>query len=277
MAERSPDTMDLDLSDEQRELETSVHDLLDREQSVELARRVVEEQQEPRKEVDELWARMVALDWPALTVPQANGGLGLGAVELAVVCEQFGHALAPGPFLATASQFVTAVREAGSPEQRTGSFGPIAAGGEAGTFAFAEGARQLRPAGGPYHIRAQRRRLSSSTESKAFVLEPSRAGQIVVVARTRSGRPGPDGIGLFVVPADAAGLEIRPMASLDVTRELAAVDLSSVDPSEPTTVRSGEPGSGRVCCRGSSKRRQRLSQPRWSARVRGSWTYSSRT
>ena len=37
-------TMDLDLSEEQRELETSVRDVLDREQSVELARRVVEEQ-----------------------------------------------------------------------------------------------------------------------------------------------------------------------------------------------------------------------------------------
>ncbi len=232
--------MDLDLSDEQRELETSVHDVLDRERSVELARRVVEEQQDAAKAVDELWARMVALDWPALTVPLENGGLGLGAVELAVVCEQFGRALAPGPFLATASQFVTAVREAGSPEQRSRFLGPIAAGGEAGTFAFSEGA-------GSFDLQGVRTTFERSGDgyvidgSKAFVLEPSRAGQIVVVAR-RAGSTGPDGIGLFVVPADAAGLEIRPMASLDVTRELAAVDLSSVIVGADDAL--GEPGSG---------------------------------
>ena len=119
--------MDLDLSDEQRELETSVREVLDREHSVELARRVVEEQQDAAKAVDELWMRMVALDWPSVTVPESDGGLGLGAVELAVVAEQLGRALAPGPFIATASQFVTAIREGGSAEQQDRFLGPIAA------------------------------------------------------------------------------------------------------------------------------------------------------
>jgi alkylation response protein AidB-like acyl-CoA dehydrogenase len=231
--------MDLDLSDEQRELETSVHDVLDREHSVELARRVVEEQHDAAKSVDELWSRMVALDWPALTVPQADGGLDLGAVELAVVCEQFGRALAPGPFLATASQFVTAVREAGSPEQRSRFLGPIAAGGQVGTFAFAEGA-------GSFDLQGVRTTFDRRGDSfvidgsKAFVLEASRASQIVVVARCADST-GADGIGLFVVPVDSEGIEIRPMASLDATRELAGINLSSV------TVRAdsalGEPGS----------------------------------
>ena len=67
--------MDLDLSDEQRDLETSVRDVLDHEHSVELARRMVEEKQDAAKEVDELWTRMAALDWPSLTVPEADGGL----------------------------------------------------------------------------------------------------------------------------------------------------------------------------------------------------------
>ncbi len=232
--------MDLDLSEEQRELETSVRDVLDRERSVELARRVVEEKDDAAKEVDELWTRMVALDWPSLTVPEANGGLGLGAVELAVVSEQLGRALAPGPFLATASQFVTAVREGGSAEQHRRYLDPIAANGASGTFAFAEtaGSFDLQgvrtvfvPRDGGYVIDG----------AKAFVLEASRANQIVVVAR-REGSSGVEGIGLFVVPADAEGVEIRPMASLDATRELASVDLSSVLVRADSAL--GEPGAG---------------------------------
>ncbi len=72
------------------------------------------------------------------------------------------------------------------------------------------------------------------------MLEASRASNLVVVARLE-GSTGADGLGLFVVPADAEGLEIRPMASLDSTRELAAVNLSSVAVGAGDAL--GEPGS----------------------------------
>ena len=52
------------------------------------------------------------LGWPALTVDVDFGGLGRGFVELAVVLEELGGG--GGPFLATMTQFVPAVREAGS-------------------------------------------------------------------------------------------------------------------------------------------------------------------
>ena len=44
---------------------------------------------------------MVELGWPALTVPEEYGGLGLGMVELAVVVEELGRAIAPVPLLPT--------------------------------------------------------------------------------------------------------------------------------------------------------------------------------
>jgi alkylation response protein AidB-like acyl-CoA dehydrogenase len=195
---------------------------------VELARRIVEQREGADKEVDGLWGRMASLDWPALTVPEVNGGLELGAVELAVVSEQLGHALAPGPFLSTASQFVTAVREAGSEAQHHAFLDPVAAEGAAGTLAFAEtpGTFDLAgvnatyrpaPTGGGFVLEGV----------KAYVLEASRARNIVVVAR-KEGSAGASGIGMFVVPSDSPGLGIRPMASLDSTRELATVTLSSV-------------------------------------------------
>ena len=59
------------------------------------------------------WDSMVALDWPALAIPEEYGGVGLGFVEMAVVVEELGRAVAPGPLLATVTQFAPMVREAG--------------------------------------------------------------------------------------------------------------------------------------------------------------------
>src|SRR3984957_13166690 len=245
--------MDLDLSDEQRELENSTRDVLSREHTVELARRVVEQREGPSnegagKEVDDLWTRMVSLDWPVLTVPEANGGLGLGAVELAVVSEQLGHALAPGPFLSTASQFVAAVREAGSESQRQAFLYPVAGAGAAGTLAFAE-------ASGSFDLDGVQATFRPGTGGefvldgvKSFVLQGTRAHNNVVVAR-RKGSTGASGIGMFVVPAGTTGLKIEPMTALDSTRELATVTLNAVAvPAENVlggedgTVESGGPG-----------------------------------
>ncbi|HUY64002.1 MAG TPA: acyl-CoA dehydrogenase family protein, partial [Acidimicrobiales bacterium] len=106
--------MELELTADQVALGESVRAFVEVECPMPLVRRVVEE----GKEADELWARMVELDWPALTVPEEYGGIGLGQVELAVVAEELGRVLCPAPYLSTAAQFVPVVRQAGSPEQR---------------------------------------------------------------------------------------------------------------------------------------------------------------
>jgi alkylation response protein AidB-like acyl-CoA dehydrogenase len=48
-----------------------------------------------------LWQQMVELGWTAINVPEAMGGLGMGALELAVLCEELGRVLAPVPFFST--------------------------------------------------------------------------------------------------------------------------------------------------------------------------------
>ncbi len=47
----------------------------------------------------DLWAVMVDQGWPAIEEPPTSGGLGLGMVELTVLCEEIGRAVAPTPFL----------------------------------------------------------------------------------------------------------------------------------------------------------------------------------
>lgn len=50
----------------------------------------------------ELWRQMVDLGWPALSVPEEHGGVGLGALELCVHAEEVGRVLAPVPFVTNA-------------------------------------------------------------------------------------------------------------------------------------------------------------------------------
>ena len=126
--------MHLAFTDEQEELRSAIRAVLAKECPPSLPRSIVE----GKGDAGALWAKMVELDWPALTVPEGDGGIGYGYVELAVLVEELGRVIAPGPLFATATQFVPFVREAGSPEQRAALLGPVAAGQITGTVALAE-------------------------------------------------------------------------------------------------------------------------------------------
>ena len=129
--------MELDFTSDQEELRASVRSFLDKECPLELVRSVVEGGEAASK----LWVSMVALDWPALAVPEENGGLGLSIVETAVVVEELGRAVAPGPLLPTVTQFAPMVREIGTPEQRQRFLSEVASGALTGTVALADHAR----------------------------------------------------------------------------------------------------------------------------------------
>jgi alkylation response protein AidB-like acyl-CoA dehydrogenase len=66
-----------------------------------------------------VWKQIADLGWLGLHVPESHGGSGFGLAELAVVADELGYAVSPGPFLATvaASAIVTALGEAGQRER----------------------------------------------------------------------------------------------------------------------------------------------------------------
>src|SRR5215204_3831839 len=106
--------MELEFSPDQDELRDSIRAVLGKESPVTVARNVAES----GGAADALWNTMVALGGPALTVPEADGGIGLGMLEAGILAEELGRVIAPGPLLATITEFVPAVRENGTPEQR---------------------------------------------------------------------------------------------------------------------------------------------------------------
>ena len=196
--------MELEFTDDQQELQSTARTFLERECPMSLVRSVVEK----GAPADDLWAQMVELGWPALTVPEEYGGLGLGFVELAVLAEELGRVVAPGPFLSTVTQFVPAVRHAGTPEQQARFLGAVAAGAITGALAVG-GDLRAQPVDGGWAI----------TGSVRHVVEGDRADELAVAARVD------DGWGLFVVPA--AAVHALAEASLDQSRRLATVELES--------------------------------------------------
>src|SRR5215211_6568756 len=84
-----------------------------------------------------LWRTLVEHDWPALGLPQDAGGLGLGFVEVGILVEELGRIAAPSPYLATITQLVPALREAGA----TFLLGEVASGAVTGSLALAEEGR----------------------------------------------------------------------------------------------------------------------------------------
>jgi alkylation response protein AidB-like acyl-CoA dehydrogenase len=222
----------LEFTAEQDELRDGVRTVLAGECPMSLVREVVEK----GSTADALWSRMVALGWPALTVPEDAGGLGMGAVELAVVVEELGRAVAPGPFVPTVTQFAPVVAEAGSTEQQRRYLGAIAAGELTGSLALVEANGAVDPAsvrataepdGEGYVLRG----------AKTMVVEAAAADEIAMIAR-RPGTDGDAGVGAFLLPRTAVAVE--PVDVLDASRPLARVILDGARVEADRVL--GEPG-----------------------------------
>ncbi len=224
--------MHLEFTAEQDELRDGVRAVLARECPISMVREVVEKGTAP----DALWGQMVELGWPALTVPEPAGGLGMGAVELAVVVEELGRVLAPGPFVPTLTQFAPVVAEAGSPEQQQRFLGGVAAGELTGTLALVERSGSV-DAGHVSTTATPDRDGVVLDGAKEMVVEAATADEIVVIARV-PGTSGDDGVGAFVVPRADAGLD--PVDALDPSRPVARVTLDGVRVDSDRVL--GEPG-----------------------------------
>jgi alkylation response protein AidB-like acyl-CoA dehydrogenase len=220
--------VELEFTAEQEELRTSVRSFLEKECPIDVVRAVVETGEAPEK----LWGSMVALDWPALAIPEEFGGVGLTIIETAVVVEELGRAVAPGPLLATVTQFAPMVREVGTPAQQQRFLSEVASGALAGTLAVADHPQAwaldditmtAEPAEGGWTLIGK----------KFAVLAAEGTTEVIVVARAGNG------LGAFVVPASEAGL--TPVVSLDASRPLAEVILDKVFVPDDRAL--GEPGS----------------------------------
>ncbi|MCK7627117.1 acyl-CoA/acyl-ACP dehydrogenase [Streptomyces sp. RS10V-4] len=184
------------------------------------------EQEELRAAVRQLLARYPGPEaWGPLTgqigaaglaVPEEHGGAGCGPLEIHVVMEELGRALAPVPFLGSAVLTTQALLATGD----TALLPALAEGTAVGALAWAE-AGSWEPAA----VRATARpapdggwRLSGA---KDHVLDGADADVLVVAARTGAG------VSLFEVPAGGPGVRRERLVTMDTTRPQARVVLDA--------------------------------------------------
>ena len=162
----------------------------------------------------------------AIHIPEEYGGQGFGMSELAIAVEETGRALLCGPYFASTVMAATAILKVGSEEQKRSFLPKIASGETIATLALAETqgnwtaegvAMTATPAGDTYKLDGK----------KSFVLDGCTADLIVVAAR-EAGSKGQDGLSLFAVSADAAGLDKIALTAVDDTRKLAQLNFDGV-------------------------------------------------
>jgi alkylation response protein AidB-like acyl-CoA dehydrogenase len=218
--------VELEFTADQDELRAAVRAVLDRECPMAFVRELAEKRSGGATPVgrdgDPLWSRMVELGWPALTVPEDAGGLGFGPIELTVLAEELGRALAPGPLLVTTSQFVPAVVETADAERRRHWLRPVASEGRTGALAVRDDRDD-----DPAHVSTTATRDGDTwvlDGRKPYVVDATGVDLFVIAARA-PGTAGDDGVAAFVVTADTAGVDVTPVHGLDPTRALGTVTL----------------------------------------------------
>jgi alkylation response protein AidB-like acyl-CoA dehydrogenase len=115
--------MNFDFSDDQQAIKRTAKDLLADRFKFERVRELAE----TGAYDDDAWKKLCGLGWPGIFIEEQYGGQGLGVVELIILMEELGYALAPVPFLSNAAAGLI-VQSAGSEEQKQRWLPGIASG-----------------------------------------------------------------------------------------------------------------------------------------------------
>jgi acyl-CoA dehydrogenase len=210
--------MNFDFSDDQKMLRDQARRFLTEKCTAKTVRKVFESD---AGHDAALWKQIAEMGWHGTAIPENYGGLGLGYLELCVVAEELGRALAPVPFSSTVYLFAEALLAAGSEEQKK-KYLPKVAGGELiGTFARAEGPGAVTPKS--IRVSFKGGKLSGR---KIAVVDGLDADYAVVLARTGD-EAGERGLGLALVDLKGPGVTRRAEDSIDPSRKHAELNFDN--------------------------------------------------
>jgi alkylation response protein AidB-like acyl-CoA dehydrogenase len=188
----------------------------------------------------DLWRAMAELGLAGVAVPARWGGAGLGCTELGIVAEELGRNLVPTPLLSS-TLGGGAIILGGSDGLRERELPGVARGERVVALAHDEGTRFA-----PYAVATRAERDARGfviRGDKAFVLDGHLADAFVVVARTSGAAGDRDGLTLFHVPADAAGVRTERLDLVD-SRNVARLHLDGARVDEGAVVGNVGQGAG---------------------------------
>ena len=204
--------MDLELNEAQQMLKNSAREFLAQECPHTLVRAMEEDE---RGYPPELWQQMVDLGWTSLAFPEEYGGAGGNFLDLAVLIEETGRALLPGPFFSTVVLGGLTLLDAASDPQKMELIPGICQGQRMMTMAITEPSATFQPHG--IQLAAQRdgdELILNGT--KLFVSDAHVSDVMIVAARTSQHNDPENGITAFLVPNVSRGIEtglLRTLAS----------------------------------------------------------------
>jgi alkylation response protein AidB-like acyl-CoA dehydrogenase len=162
---------------------------------------------------DDAWAALTELGMTALPIPEAQGGFNGSAVDMMVVMQELGRGLVVEPYFATVLG---------------AEFLKLAGGQPALLEQVASGELKLACALGEKQARHELFDITTTAKAdrdgyvisgtKTVVLHGAQAGSLILSTRSSGAQRDIDGISLFVVAADAAGVSRRDYRTIDGQR-----------------------------------------------------------
>jgi alkylation response protein AidB-like acyl-CoA dehydrogenase len=169
------------------------------------------------------WQRGAELGWTSLLVDERRGGGSVseaGLRDLALVAEEMGAMVSPGPLLATNVVAQTLSREA-SEELASHILPGLLSGESVAAWCVAEPGRDITPDG--MTMRARRDGADFILDGVKGPVETGGQADWFLVTAT-----GPEGLSQFLVPSSAPGLRITPLHGLDLVRRHAEIGFDGV-------------------------------------------------
>ena len=215
--------MDLALSEIQQMLKTSAREVLAQECPFEVVRAMEED---ARGYTPDLWRSMADLGWLGLVTPEKYGGTEGSFLDLAMLLEEMGRALTPGPFFSTVVLGALTVMDAEDEAMQSKLLPGIAGGETLMTLAVTEEGGGY----GPEGVRLEAKHRSGTwtlNGRKMFVPDAHVADYAIVAARTSERLDPRKGITLFLTPVGAEGVVVTPHATMALEKQ-AQVDFNEV-------------------------------------------------
>ncbi|HEY7949803.1 MAG TPA: acyl-CoA dehydrogenase [Solirubrobacterales bacterium] len=206
--------MYFDLTDEQQAIKATAHEFLAARYKSERIRELAESEH-GFEQSD--WEEMAGLGWQGLALPEEWSGQGLGIVELAVLFEEMGYALAPSPLFSNTIAGL-ALAHGGSDDQCERFLRPLAEGKLRGTPALWDAGSPATI--GEFTMEARADGDGVVLDGEKVLVMDAAAADFLLVATADGHR--------HVVESGAPGVTVAPATSIDLTRRLYSVRFEGV-------------------------------------------------
>jgi alkylation response protein AidB-like acyl-CoA dehydrogenase len=229
--------MDIQLTDEQELLQSSIQRLLRDQYDFDTRRKIVATEEGWSRRH---WKAFAELGLCAAPFQESSGGLGGGPLATMIVMREFGRNLVVEPFLETVVLAGGLIEDAGSRDQREAYLPRIMAGESVWALAWAEGRSRYDFASVNTTARRQGENYVLSG-TKAAVIGAPWADMLIVSARTSGGPRDRAGVSLFVVDRQSANLHLQGFKTIDGRR---AAEVTLMNVQVPASQLLGTEGEG---------------------------------